>query len=745
MNTRNVFYAFLMAVIFWVSACTSNEEKESISVNELYRINIGGKYGFINENGDVVIEPQYDETYFHFRDGEVCFARIGERKGLINSSGEFVAELEKGIDFVWNFVNGKTICIGNNNRYGVVDENGNLVLPMVYSNITVDNPMGFIVQDTLGNMGYINYQGKLILPCIYDDVKGFNEGLMVVATSNKCGYVDTLGDWIIDSIYDDARVFNNGMARVKKGNGWVFIDKKGNVIESLKYEEILTGFSDNRAFVRQNGTICMVNRRGTVIKQIDVDSVYSFNEGYAGFKKNGKFGMLDTNGNVSVAPKYEKLSSYENGLAKYKKDNLWGLIDTGGNVVVDASHNADCGTIDGYALLWGQDTVYNEFPMTYYDQKGNVIWKDMPGNKFSWPKVPTKGDFIAYFDTRLSELDPIEGVYYVSFNKKAVNRDNGSSSSNGTKSNFIAVIRDVNNREEFRAYFIDGETPWGYWVKKFVRIGESNPYAVMNNDEKSTWADDGKLILEDPSHFEVTLRQGGNNWYNWYVQCDFVRDYPNAAIMEQIQQAEWTGTGFAVADGYIATNYHVINGAKKINIKGVNEDDGETYKGYVVATDREHDLAILRIVDKKFKGLEEAIPYCVGKTVPEVGDDVFVLGYPKTNTMGQEVKLTNGIISAESGFKGDASMYQISVPVQPGNSGGPLFDNDGNVIGVVCAKHADAENANYAIKVSYLFSLVNSSGIGIKMPNKNNVSSKSLSKTVKKVKPFVYLIECCSH
>ena len=90
-------------------------------------------------------------------------------------------------------------------------------------------------------------------------------------------------------------------------------------------------------------------------------------------------------------------------------------------------------------------------------------------------------------------------------------------------------------------------------------------------------------------------------------------------------------------------------------------------------------------------------------------------------------------------------MYQISAPVQSGNSGGPLFDNEGNVIGIICAKHADAENANYAVKVSYLFSLVNSSGIGIKLPDKNNVSSKSLSKKVKKVKPFVYLIECRSH
>ena len=744
MKTIHILYLTLLLGAVLNTACSSKDKHNGDSWSELYRINVGGKYGFINENGDIVIEPQFDLVFFSFKSTEVCFASMGERKGLINASGDFVAELDKDIEWVWGYKNGVARCVGKNNKYGIVDETGRVVLPLVYSDITRDDTIGFIVKDTLDNMGYVNNRGEFIVPCVYDDVNGIAEGLMVVATSRKCGYVDTLGNWVIDSIYDDARGFSESLARVKKGGRWVFIDKKGNVVESLKYEEILTEFCDNRAFVKQQGTICMVNRRGTVIKQIDVDSVYAFNDGYAAFKKNGKFGMLDTNGNVSVAAKYEKLYGYDYGVSQYKKNNLFGLIDTGGNVVVDATHNLGCGKREGYSLLCGQDSVGNNYTVTYYDQKGNVIWKDMPGNRFSWPDVPTKEDYVAFFDSKLAELDPIEGIYYATFNRMTVDRENDHASSNGSNSKFYAIRRSENNRDEYYAYVIDKDKPYYTWVKKFVQIGESNAYAVVNKDKESTWSEDGKLILEDPCHFEITLRTGGNNYYNWYVQCDFLKDYPSAAIYEQVQQAEWTGSGFAIADGYVVTNYHVINGAKTINIKGVNRDVDKTYKGYVVATDREHDLAILRIVDKKFAGFD-AIPYCIGKTVPEVGDDVFVLGYPKTNTMGQEVKLTNGIISAESGFKGDASMYQISAPVQPGNSGGPLFDNEGNVIGVICAKHADAENANYAIKVSYLYSLVNSSGIGIKMPDKNSVSSKSLSKTVKKVKPFVYLIECRSH
>jgi S1-C subfamily serine protease len=74
--------------------------------------------------------------------------------------------------------------------------------------------------------------------------------------------------------------------------------------------------------------------------------------------------------------------------------------------------------------------------------------------------------------------------------------------------------------------------------------------------------------------------------------------------------------------------------------------------------------------------------------------------------MGDEVKLTNGIISSKSGFQGDVTSYQITAPVQPGNSGGPLFDDKGNIIGIINAKHVGAENASYAIKASYLMNLI---------------------------------------
>ena len=203
----------------------------------------------------------------------------------------------------------------------------------------------------------------------------------------------------------------------------------------------------------------------------------------------------------------------------------------------------------------------------------------------------------------------------------------------------------------------------------------------------------------------------------------------------------WSGSGFALNKGYLATNYHVIEGASVIKVFGVKGNFNIGYNAQVVITDKVNDLAVLKINDNRFQGFG-AIPYHVKTSMAEVGESVFVLGYPLTTTMGSEVKLTTGVISARSGFQGDVSLYQVSAPIQPGNSGGPCFDNNGNLVGIINSKHRGAENVSYAIKSSYLQNLVESSDVTGLLPQSNTISSYSLQAKVKSVKNFVYYIRC---
>lgn len=208
------------------------------------------------------------------------------------------------------------------------------------------------------------------------------------------------------------------------------------------------------------------------------------------------------------------------------------------------------------------------------------------------------------------------------------------------------------------------------------------------------------------------------------------------------QPSEWSGTGWALNNGYIVTNHHVANNARTIILKFAQGDSISQYSGEVAVMDEEHDLAIIKINDSKFKGFG-SLPYMVKTTLADVGESVFVLGYPMTTTMGDEIKLTTGIVSSHSGFEGNKAQYQISAPVQPGNSGGPLFDDNGNVVGIVNAKHTGAENVSYAVKTSYLQTLVKQlpEGTGV-LPSGNSISGLNLPQKVKKVKGLVCFIYC---
>lgn len=225
----------------------------------------------------------------------------------------------------------------------------------------------------------------------------------------------------------------------------------------------------------------------------------------------------------------------------------------------------------------------------------------------------------------------------------------------------------------------------------------------------------------------------------------YLKMYPTSSTVGAIgtEAQEWSGTGFALNNGYVVTNYHVVEDAKSINISGINGDFNDSYTASVVATDKINDLAIIRVSDSRFNGFR-TLPYAIDMNQAEVGDDVFVLGYPLTQTMGDEIKLTNGIISSRTGFQGDVSLYQMSAPIQPGNSGGPMFNSKGNVVGIVCAHHKGTENVGYAIKTSYLKNLAESSSLSNIFPTNNTVASLPLSGQVKKLKKYVYLIKCSS-
>lgn len=265
-------------------------------------------------------------------------------------------------------------------------------------------------------------------------------------------------------------------------------------------------------------------------------------------------------------------------------------------------------------------------------------------------------------------------------------------------------------------------------------------YTAADNLFKAKWYMKDKSINENLYiSFEDALMK--IYWTDTKVEDLYIKLYPATTSSANSGSFSASGTGFALTNnGYIVTNYHVIDEASSIVVKGVNGDFSTSYNARVIVSDKNNDLAIIQIDDDAFTSITN-IPYIMKSTTSDVGESVFVLGFPLRATMGDEIKLTDGIISAKTGFQGDITSYQISAPVQPGNSGGPLFDKSGNLIGVVNAKHTGAENASYAIKISYLKNLIDLLPTTPILNSKNTLANMTLSEQVKHLSKIVYIIE----
>jgi len=203
------------------------------------------------------------------------------------------------------------------------------------------------------------------------------------------------------------------------------------------------------------------------------------------------------------------------------------------------------------------------------------------------------------------------------------------------------------------------------------------------------------------------------------------------------------GTGWVVSGSYVVTNHHVIAGKEKFTLL---RTDGEVVSATVIMRDKINDLALLKVngSSKMPRALRLA-------SMPaRIGERVFTVGYPHPAMMGTKPKLTDGTVSAATGVSDDPRTYQISVPLQAGNSGGPLLNMDGEVVGIVTSKLSAAkvfkwtgdmpQNVNYAVKSPYLSVLLSTAPRGKKGRAVSIKENASLADLVESVKDSVVMV-----
>ena len=213
-----------------------------------------------------------------------------------------------------------------------------------------------------------------------------------------------------------------------------------------------------------------------------------------------------------------------------------------------------------------------------------------------------------------------------------------------------------------------------------------------------------------------------------------------------IKTGEWKGNGSGIIiskSGYIVTNYHVIQDAEDIEVEFIIDNMVKKFNAEIVQVDKVNDLGLLKIVDNIFKGLK-AIPYNFKTRTSDVGTKIYAYGYPfALSIMGKEVKVTDGIISSKTGFDGNITTYQITAPIQSGSSGGPLFDDQGNLIGINSSGiiKATADNVGYSIKSIYVLNLLDVIPETIDLPSNTKLQLLPLTEQIKELSKCVVLIK----
>jgi S1-C subfamily serine protease len=205
------------------------------------------------------------------------------------------------------------------------------------------------------------------------------------------------------------------------------------------------------------------------------------------------------------------------------------------------------------------------------------------------------------------------------------------------------------------------------------------------------------------------------------------------------RHSKYSGSGFWITPKIVLTNAHVVKYCDEVSV-------GSNGKGEIQHTDESRDLALIKVT-----GVKGTPVYFRESSEISQGETVVAAGFPLSGILAEDLNITQGIVSALAGLKGDRRFFQITAPVQSGNSGGPLYDKYGAVIGVVTAKlnalrlakkTGDiAQNINFAIQIREIKSYLDDRGIPYNVLY-SDISSKSTEEISRSARNETVAVRC---
>lgn len=630
---------------------------------------------------------------------------------------------------------------------------------------TYDRPLFPAVKD--GKYGFIDLTGSFVIPPIFTAARNFSEGMAAVSTGGrsfiesytgedggtvqyissekgKWGYIDRTGEFKIPPQFGAAQEFSEGLALAA-------LEEK-----SPSHEEFLeVAGSDNPGVSQEELTVY-------------------WNKTY---NQDKKYGYIDTQGLFKILPRFGMGSSnFKNGLASVhleQERNLW--IDTSGREVkaAEAFRRLKVRRIP----FERKNTIKihgSAFEVTQYglkDEKGKIVveakfehapnfYHAFQGKAYPFTEACTAstwktfGEVLAITATQRCGLIDIDGIFVVPPDFDAINlwSENLASFTIGCKNRLecrlgktgIYSIRErkiiVNPKFDALQWASDGliagkiDGKWGYF--------DTSGKAVIPPQFSSAGRFQEGLARVDLCDY---IDRTGKYIYKCSVGA--LTTKPTKVPTPHNNRNEdsaptRTGTGFVVSrQGHILTNHHIIENCRSVRAT----IEGGKKELIVVATDSQNDLAVLKLPGP----LPNVARFREGRNI-RPGDSVVVVGFPLHGLLASEANVTTGTLSALAGLRNDTRFLQITAPVQPGNSGGPLLDQSGQIVGIVVSKLNAVtlakttgdipQNINFAINGAVAKSFLDSQGVEYETgPSSKKVEPAEIGAAAKK---FTLLVEC---
>lgn len=301
-----------------------------------------------------------------------------------------------------------------------------------------------------------------------------------------------------------------------------------------------------------------------------------------------------------------------------------------------------------------------------------------------------------------------------------------------------ALAEESTNVESFRAKEDFSSKVISFWSKLQINTGVAAAVAIISVFSTLSLTGYFTDVKKATTDYSALRREMNSVKRNVTAQNKVIQNINKSEIPNKDNSSHFGATGFLLTkDGYVVTNYHVVNGADSIHLQN---QKGKAFRAEIIHTDAAKDLAILRIADSTFR-TNKTVPYTFKKQLTDVGEDIYTIGFPR-----DEAVYGQGYLSSNTGYSGDTIAYQISIPVNPGNSGGPVLDGQGNVVGIISGKQKGIDGAAFAIKTKELIETLNripseSLKGNIVLNNKNSLNRLSRTEQIKKLQDFIYIVK----